>query len=231
MVTFLFSLFLFTSSSFAKDQGFVHHPAPKEPFYLKSSMYDIFKRQIPIPPTLGSASQQSDEKELLQLQSSRSEADCAKAKEEVFVSLKSFYGTPHGSLKEKEIKVLSDFFEQIRNDGDYFIQRMKKDFPRQRPFAYIKGINPCVSKEVTGAYPSGHAVLSKLYASILSDFFPSDKETFEKRALVIGKHRVLTGMHHPTDIESGRKLADLIYGELKKSKAYQDKVKALSLLL
>ncbi len=226
-----FSLFLLTNVSLADDKGFVHHPAPTEPTYLEASLYNSFKKQLPPPPEQKSQLQKSDEKELFSLQSSRTASDCAQAKEEVHVNLKTFYGEPRGSLKEADIKILSEFFNQIRNDADYFIQKMKKDFPRQRPFNYIKGINPCVLKEVTGAYPSGHAMLSKLYASILGDFLPSDKEKFKKRAVEIGMHRVLSGMHHPTDIESGRKLADLVYEELKKSKKYQIDVKELSVKL
>ncbi len=225
------TLFFLTNISFADDKGFVHHPAPKEPAYLEMSLYKSFKKQLPLPPEQKSLSQKNDEKELFSLQSSRTASDCDQAKEEVHVNLKTFYGEPKGSLKEADIKVLLEFFDQIRNDGDYFIQKMKKDFPRPRPFAYIKGINPCVLKEVTGAYPSGHAMLSKLYASILTELLPSDKEKFEKRAVEIGMHRVLSGMHHPTDIESGRKLADLVYEELKKSKKYQAEVKELSLKL
>lgn len=221
-----FSIMVFLANvSFAEDKEFVHHPPPKEPVYFKTSLYESFKKQIPVPPPLKSAEQEADEKELFSLQSSRTEADCAQAKNEVFVSLRSFYGAPRGSLNDKNIQALNDFFEQMGNDANYFIQRMKKDFPRQRPFLYIKGINPCVPKEVTGAYPSGHATLSKLFASILTDFFPADKEKFEKRAIEIGKHRVLSGVHHPTDIESGRKLGDLIYEVLKKTKKYQLEVK------
>lgn len=231
IVSILFCGATFGQSQASQDKEFVHHPVPKDPIYLSPSLYESFKSQMPVPPPLKSASQRSDEKELFSLQSSRSEANCAQAKEEVFVSLKSFYGPPRGPLGETDVNALSDFFGKIRNDGDYFIQKMKKDFPRKRPFAYIKGINPCVAKEVTGAYPSGHATLSKLYASILSDFFPLDREKIEKRAVEIGKHRILSGMHHPTDIESGRKLADLIYDELKKSKKYQMEVKELALKL
>lgn len=228
MFKFILPLLLLTNVAFAEDDGFVHHPTPKDPVYIKASKYEVFKSQLPALPQPNSQEQLSDEKELFHLQNTRTSQECALAKEEVLVSLKSFYGEPRGSLKDADVNKLTGFFEQVRNDGDYFIQRMKKDFPRERPFNYIKGLSPCVAKEVTLAYPSGHAALSKLYALILSDFFPADKAKFEARAIEIGRHRVLSGMHHPTDIESGRKLAELIYKELKKSKKYQDDFKKLA---
>lgn len=199
----------------------VHHPAPKEPTLISANLYDKFKSQLQAPPSLQSAAQKNDEKTLFALQKSRTPKDCAQAGKEVFVSLESFYGQPHGPLAPADIKKLSQFFNHVRNDGDFFIQKLKVDFPRQRPFAYIEGIEPCVPKEVTGAYPSGHAALSKLYALILSDLYPADKAALETRAAEIGKHRVLSGMHHPTDVENGRKLAELVYGELQKSPAYR----------
>lgn len=223
----LLGLLVFAVSTVAEDKGVVHHPAPKDPVYLNSSLYDSLKIKLPIPPVLKSASQSDDEKQLFDFQKSRTDADCMQAKAEVFVSLKGFFESPRGPLKRSDVEKLTPFFEQVRNDGDYFIQRMKKDFPRKRPFAYIEGIEPCVPKEVTGAYPSGHAALSKLYALILSDFFPAHRAKLEARALEIGKHRVLSGMHHPTDIASGRVLAELLYGELKKSKKFQSAFDAL----
>lgn len=226
-ITLLLFIIAFPVLSFAENKDVVHHPAPKDPIYIDGKLYNSVKANVPKPPEMQSSSQKNDEAELLKLQKSRTTADCAQAKEEVFVSLKSFYGKPSGTLNPPEVEKLSAFFEQIRNDADFFIQQMKKDFPRQRPFLYMKDINPCVPKEVTGAYPSGHATLSRLYALILSDLFPDRKATFESRSLEIGKHRVLVGMHHPTDIESGRKLAELLYGEFKLSKKYQEAVSKL----
>ncbi|MFN7685626.1 MAG: phosphatase PAP2 family protein [Oligoflexia bacterium] len=95
-----------------------------------------------------------------------------------------------------------------------------KSLAQYPPFLYVKGLNPCVPKEVTGAYPSGHAVLSKLFSLVLSDFFPGKKDQLEARAKQIGDHRILSGMHHRSDVEVGRSIAILIYEEFKKSKSF-----------
>ena len=199
----------------------VIHPAPKKPVYISDSVYPKLKTEIPEPPRLGSELQRLDEEALLKAQSLRTSNQCKVAESVVRVSLNNFYGTPAGVLTEREVLKLSALFEQIRNDGDFFIQKLKVDFPRKRPFLYIAGINPCVPKEVTGAYPSGHATLAKLYELILSDIFPDRAARFKDRAQEIAQSRVLSGMHHPSDIDSGKVLGAKLYEQFKQSSKFK----------
>lgn len=199
----------------------VHHPAPKEPIYIDKGFYSSLQSKLPKPPQPGSSEQKMDERILAELQNTRTTQDCEIAKSEVLVSLKSFYGKPQGPLTDTQVEKLAPFFEQVRNDADYFIQKLKVDFPRKRPFLYISTLNPCVPREVTGAYPSGHAVLSSLFALILSDQHKEMRKELDSRAKSIGRHRILSGMHHPSDVVAGQKLATLIHQELKKSSKYQ----------
>jgi len=218
-MNFLFLLALVSFAHAAPDV--VHHPAPKKPVYLNPDWYPTLKGHITPPPAAGTAGQKQDEETLWSLQKSRSADDCKRAQSEVLVSLGNFFGAPLGPLEEKSVAKLTAFFEQIRNDGDFFVQKLKKEFPRKRPFLYVKGLEPCVPKEVTDAYPSGHAVLSRLYALVLSDMFPDKKAAIEARADQISNDRVLAGMHHPSDIASGRAIGEQIYAELKKNPKYQ----------
>lgn len=169
---------------------------------------------------MGSEAQQRDERELLVRQAKRSESDCVRARSEVYVTLPVFFGGNIGLLSDAETNILSPFFAKVRNDADYYIQMLKKEFQRKRPHLYVGGISPCVPKEVTAAYPSGHATLSKLFALILSDFFPDRKAALLARADQISLDRVISGMHHPSDIEAGKRLAGLVYSVLKHSSEY-----------
>ena len=213
----LIVLFGFTTMGAEEDTP----PVPTEPVFIKAAWYETLKSQIAPPPVLESVAQKADEKELLTLQQTRTSEECERAKRDVSVSLSNFFGVPRGPLSPLQSKRLSPLFERIRNEGDYFIQRLKVDFPRQRPFQYIKELSPCVPHEVTGAYPSGHAALSRLYALVLTDMFPTKKEFFVLRAEQIADGRVLVGMHHRTDVEAGKKLGDLLYSELKKSEEFK----------
>ena len=215
------SVLLFVPASYGADDKAIH-PQPKEPALISKELLPTLKKSLTLPPAKNSDAQKADEKELLAQQSKRSSSDCVRAKSEVYVSLESFFGAPQGSLNKNEVIVLTGFFDQVRNDADYYIQLLKKEFPRQRPFLYIAGLKPCVPKEVTGAYPSGHAALAKLYGLILQDLLPEKAEALTERSKVIAMDRVLSGMHHPSDIKTGSELGELLYKEFKKSKIFQD---------
>ena len=209
------------------NQDVVHHPVPKKPLYVSESWYYSLKKSLPPLPEGHSAKQKEDERELFEYQKSRTPQDCERGKSEVFVSLPNFFGSAGSPFAKAEIEKLSPFFEQIRNDADYFIQKLKKDFPRQRPFLYLKGLEPCVPKEVTGAYPSGHAVLSKLFALVLNELYPNHRTFIDARSQQIADHRVLVGMHHRTDVDAGKKLAVLIFEQFKKSSKFQNDLQAV----
>lgn len=209
------------SSPPVSGTGTALHPQPKEPHLIAGDLLPAFKKKIALPPVAGSDAQARDEEVLLRLQAERKPADCERARAEVYVSVGGFFGKPYGTLSDAEVAALGDFFAQIRNDADFYIQKLKKEFPRPRPFLYLKAIEPCVPKEVTGAYPSGHATLARLYALILSDLFPGRKTDFFVRGEMIANDRILSGMHHPSDIQAGKALADEIYPVLKKSPAYR----------
>lgn len=211
----------------ASGEDEVHHPDPVDPVYLSPSLYGALKKQVPAFPEANSFGQKEDERILFELQHSRSLQQCAQAKSEVFVNLKNFYGQPNGPLTDLQVEKLNDFFNRLGNDANYYVQILKKDFPRPRPFSYLQDLVPCVPKEVTGAYPSGHATLSELFALVLGDIFPSKKTIFEKRANEIGMHRVLSGMHHPSDIKAGRELAKLLYTEFLKISKFRSDFKQL----
>lgn len=224
-IKYFFLLLTFFNALFAAE--YVQHPKPKEPEYINPEWYSTLKRQVDAVPAKNSETQKEDEKVLFHLQKGRTVEDCERAKSEIFVSLENFFAKPLGPIEKEKLTPLAPFFEKLRNDGDFFVQQLKVDFPRDRPFVYLKKINPCVSKEVTKAYPSGHAVLSRLYAIVLGDLFPNEKIKLVERANQIAEDRVLVGMHHSSDIEVGKKIAVLLYGELQKSERYQSEFKKL----
>lgn len=206
----------------AHSRDHVIHPVPQKPTLIDSKLHDIFRRSIDPPPAPGSEGQKKDEEVLRQYQLIRTQEDCARSKSEVFVSLSSMFGQPYGPLSGSEVEGLTPFFESIRNDGDYYIQWLKKEYPRKRPFLYLEGLVPCVPKEVTGAYPSGHATLARLFSKILANLYPTRKKAFEDRADQIARDRVLSGVHHPSDIEAGKQLGNELYQAMILSDAFNE---------
>lgn len=227
MKTFNLLLSVLLLLSACVSQDVVHHPAPKEPVFIASVLYPELKKALIPPPGKDTPQQKKDEELLLEAQTSRTEIDCNRAKSEVFVSLETFFGPTYGLFDVTTIEKLAPFFEQLRNDGDYFIQKLKVDFPRQRPFLYMEKIQPCVPKEVTGAYPSGHATLARLYSLVLANLYPKLKSKLEKRGNEIAQDRVLSGMHHPSDIENGKLVGTWLFEQFMKSTKFKADLEAL----
>lgn len=199
--------------------------------YISHNLYSELKGQIPDFPATGSAAQKADEAQLRQYQKSRTKVDCERASTEVVVTLKSFFGKPFGELNDQQIALLQPLFDQIRIDGGQYIGQVKNAYSRLRPYDYIKDLKPCLSKEPTFAYPSGHATLASLYSLVLIDIFPNEKETLTKRAQQISQDRIIGGVHHPSDIESGNKLGEMVHAKLILSPAYNDDIQTYKDLL
>ncbi len=200
---------------------YAHHPEPKDPIFLNAQLYDGFKAHLTPPPKMDSEAQKKDEKVLFQRQKDRTDVVCEQAKNEVMVTLQSFYEEPKGPLGKADVEKLSEFFDQVKNDSAYFVQKLKKEYNRQRPFLYMIGLIPCTPKESSAAYPSGHATVAHLTALIWSELYPKQKSKFEARADEIAQDRVWAGVHHPSDIAAGKEMAGLIFAEFKKSPSFQ----------
>lgn len=196
--------------------------------YLDHDILSELKTKIPEMPKEKSLEQKKDEAELARLQKNRTPGDCKRAESEVVVTLKNFYGKPYGSLDDAQIAKLTPMIDKIRSEYGFYIGEFKKTYARKRPFQYIKKIKPCITVEETPAYPSGHATLATFYASILSDIYPEQSTAFKVRSEEIAQDRILGGVHHPSDIQAGKILGQLLYEELKKSPRYQAEIKEMN---
>jgi acid phosphatase (class A) len=230
---FLFVLFISALglAQLQMDSKYATHPTPTQPVYISANWAETLKSEIPPFPEKNSAEQKKDEQILANYQTTRKTQDCERAVLEVHASLANFYGAPNGSLTDAQVKTLGDFFQKVRNEGDYFTHEVKNKYSRPRPFVYLKQLHPCVDLEKSPAYPSGHASLSELYALVLSEIFPAQKTVFLARAKQIRDDRVLAGVHHPSDINSGEKAGELIFAELMKSEAFKKDLAAAKKLV
>ena len=227
-LSFLLSLSLLACSSGSTPNLPSQHAKAA---YSERDLSDEIKAQIGDFPKPGSEAQKADEMELRKLQKSRTAEDCKRANSEVVVTLQNFYGKPYGDLNEQQLAVLNPLVDQIRSEFGNYIGYAKRAYARPRPYEYVMGLVPCLPKEPSLAYPSGHAILAVFYGDILADFFPEQAERLQQRAEQISKDRVLGGVHHPSDVEAGKKLGHLLYSELKKSKRYQADVDKYKMLL
>ena len=226
----LLNLILLSTNSQAALNGYAERAAPPKSTTLLSGDLDKELRTAIGPaPTRGSSGQKKDEEILLSAQNARSPQDCNAAAEEVSVTPSTFFGNEKGVLTAEEILTARPLLKLAGRDANFYIQKLKVDYARPRPYEYITGLNPCVPKEVSLAYPSGHATIAKLYANILGNIYPQKRTALLKRAEEIGRHRYVAGVHHPSDIEAGFKLGDQLYDEFMKTKSFKDSLKKIHL--
>jgi len=83
---------------------------------------------------------------------------------------------------------------------------IKKQTARPRPYQQYASIQPCLPREDSQSFPSGHSTWYSAASELLADLLPERRE----RLLAVGFHagasRVMCGVHFPTDVEAGRRL-------------------------
>jgi acid phosphatase (class A) len=69
-------------------------------------------------------------------------------------------------------------------------------------------------KETGFSHPSGHATGGMTYALVLAEMFPEHKDALIARGEQIGEDREVAGVHYPSDVVAGRKIAKEIVKRL-----------------
>jgi acid phosphatase (class A) len=175
---------------------------------------------FPAPPLHDSDIDKADLKTLREWQEKRSSVECALAGAESIDNFESLFGkiSPFGKPTPPEVAA---FFERVHSDLEHSVGAVKKRFRRPRPFSRNLGLEPCIGLVGGYSYPSGHATNARLFALILSDLLPEQKEVFIARAGRAALNRVIGAVHHPSDIEAGKRLAEEIYSELIKNHSFR----------
>jgi acid phosphatase (class A) len=194
----------------------------KNTMYLNTRSLDL--QSFPAPPVSGSELDARDMDVVRSYQVARTSAQCQRAYSEATAAFQSFFGAPYGPLDEKEIKALHDLYIDVLITTDAFVVELKHQYNRPRPYLRDKGIKLCVPPHGAPSYPSGHAAISQAAARVLSAIFPDRHNALLARAAQIGEDRVLGGVHHPSDIEAGRLLGDMVFNALMRNKDFQSRL-------
>ncbi|WP_236072442.1 phosphatase PAP2 family protein [Prochlorococcus marinus] len=112
--------------------------------------------------------------------------------------------------------------------------QLKYAMGRSRPFVTHQDLKPCLPREDSASYPSGHATWYVTTSLLLADLLPERRE----RLLAVGHQgmaaRVTCGMHYPSDVEAGQRLGEAAVKQILRSPQWkrfklsvQPEVKAL----
>jgi len=199
---------------------FAWAPSPwGEPAFLSKDALPI-PTLINPPPSQGSSLNQQDYEKLLRYQTTRTDSECRRANAESPATFDAFFGAEQGLLTPSEVEKWAPFFAQLRSDVGFFSFQVKDVWKRPRPYVTDPRIEPCIPKEASSAYPSAHTAVARVFGLVLSKLDPSRRDAFMRTADRIAEDRILGGVHHPTDVEAGKKLGDVVYAALMKSPAF-----------
>lgn len=201
---------------------------PRTTYYISADQQKF--PDFPSPPEAGSKKDKADLAVVLSWQSKRGPQDCARANAGAHAGYEEFFGdiSPFTKPLPEEAAVI---FRRVKTETDGAAADIKEIFKRPRPFLRDPALQPCLGRIGGLSYPSGHATISRLFALMLADLVPSGKSSFLARADEAALDRVIGGVHHPSDIEAGKKLADKLYRAYKKSPVFRSDMETLKALL
>jgi acid phosphatase (class A) len=121
------------------------------------------------------------------------------AKEDVFL----FQDAVGPNFAAANLPAATLFFRAVAQTEAEFVDSAKQTFGRRRPPLVDATITPCQTSS-SPAYPSGHATFGWLEAIVLSQMLPEKRDAIYRRAAEYGNHRVVCGVHFPSDVEAGK---------------------------
>lgn len=124
-------------------------------------------------------------------------------------------------MEENDLSYDKDMIEKIIEQSVAIILKQKYIFRRPRPekLAPLIGmkLTPLGSKTTQSpAYPSGHAAQGELLGLYLASVHPDHSERLLEMGRECGESRVDAGVHYPSDLDSGLKLANMLFKSMQK---------------
>lgn len=186
---------------------------------------DYFK--ISPPPVDGSVQDLQDHQKLLDLQQTRTTAQCDQAAEQWLPTYDRLFANS-ALLSASQFARAKNLIQQVLVFTNKSSSHYKNTFSRLRPYERFSDIEPCIEKLFSGdSYPSGHASMGLAGACILAEIYPAKKSELFKLGRSIGELRVLSGVHHPSDVTAGQNLGEQICEYLKNQKDFVQEMEAI----
>ena len=191
--------------------------------FTKTDMIDL-AAILPDPPATGSLAANADLETVLQVQAARTPEQTAWAqlvdKNDLFAVFGAG-GLLGAHFTTENFPRLLALLKDVNDDLWPMVDASKKRYARPRPYAVDARVKPCVTLPTNDSYPSGHAYTGYMRAAVLAEIFPEKRAEIFERARSFAWGRILGGVHFPTDLEGGRRIAEAGMVEVKKSAAFR----------
>jgi acid phosphatase (class A) len=196
--------------------------SPKAPYYIDPTVMNL-PALIPDPPAVGSAANNAQLAELHRIQASRTPAQVAAAKadeaEENIFAYETVFGP---DFNPDTLPVTADLGAHVKNEQSVAGAALKAIFQRVRPYNTDKTLHPvCAVTDMPNWYPSGHALTGYLEGLTLAEIVPEKRTEILARADDYARNRLVCGVHYPSDIEAGRRVAYVVFGYMLATPKFQ----------
>jgi acid phosphatase (class A) len=197
----------------------------KPPQFIRPDSIDVVAL-LPDPPRAGSSEAQHELQEVLEVQASRSAEESKRAKDEATFTPFAFANVLGDWFTAENCPNTAKLFDVIETDSRYFSKLGKEHWNRPRPPAADAHVMPLIDEKDFG-YPSGHATRGIVYATVLAEIFPEQREKLMERGAEIGWDRVIAGVHYPSDVTAGRTLGKAIPRQLLANPQFVEQLNAI----
>jgi acid phosphatase (class A) len=201
--------------------------APERVLNVASPYFDAktldLSRILPPPPADDSDITRSEIALMLKMQQERTPEEAARARADASYSAFRFaeaLGNPE-VFNAKTLPKTSSLFRKVTYEEGAVVQAGKRGFKRPRPFVLEPRIEPIVRKPTNDSYPSGHAMWSRVVGLLLADMLPEYSDRIMARADDYAFHRVVAGVHYPSDVEAGKHAGTALAAFLLASPSFQ----------
>ncbi len=159
------------------------------------------------PPTAGSPAAQADLAIVLWEGRTRTAEEVQRAVFEVELTPDALAETMGAPLELGKRPLTRAVLADAEREARAVYGPVKARMARARPYDADPRVQLAVPREPSFSFPSGHAVRGTLYARLLAELFPPRRDALLERGRQIGFDRVRAGVHYPSDVEAGQRLA------------------------
>jgi acid phosphatase (class A) len=137
----------------------------------------------------------------------RTAPEVQRALSEVKLGLGAYAVVPGTALEVARYPKTAALIDKVGRDIKVVTDGLKKHFSRPRPYQADARVQPAIEREPSPSYPSGHATRGLAFALVLAELAPERREALLAQGRLVGVDRVIGGVHYPSDIEAGQRLA------------------------
>jgi acid phosphatase (class A) len=176
--------------------------------YLPAGVPDTTTLLAP-PPVAGSAEDRLDLENTATVHQAATGAELARSADENKLTIFHFAPAIGPWFVPGRFPRTEALFKEVEAEAKLSTDTAKKFYKRPRPYHIAPDRFPhSIEHEdpTHYSYPSGHATRGTVFALLLAELFPADREALLAKGRETGWLRVEGGVHYPTDIYAGRVL-------------------------